>query len=49
MQGVLFNALQQASVPVESHALQGLPHGFGGGDGQWILDFDKWLSEIFNH
>ena len=28
------NALQQAGVPVESHALQGMPHGFGAGDGQ---------------
>jgi len=43
------NALQQAGVPVESHALQGLLHGFGAGDGQWILDFDKWLSEIFDN
>jgi acetyl esterase/lipase len=38
-------ALQQAGVMVESHALQGMPHGFGAGDGQWILDFDKWLKE----
>jgi acetyl esterase/lipase len=43
------NALQQAGVPVESHALEGWRHGFGAGDGQWILDFDKWLSGIFNH
>lgn len=42
------NALRQAGVPVESHALQGVPHGFGAGDGKWILDFDKWLIEIFN-
>ncbi len=41
-------ALQQAGVPVESHALQGWPHGFGAGDGRWIFDFDKWLIEIFN-
>jgi acetyl esterase/lipase len=40
-------ALRQASVPVESHALQGWPHGFGAGDGQWILDFDRWLNEVF--
>jgi hypothetical protein len=26
-----------------------MPHGFGAGDGQWILDFDRWLTEIFNH
>jgi len=42
------SALQQAGVPVESHALEGWPHGFGAGDGQWILDFDRWLSEVFN-
>lgn len=41
-------ALQKASVPVESHVLQGWPHGFGTGDGQWILDFDKWLMPIFD-
>jgi acetyl esterase/lipase len=41
-------ALKQAAVPVESHALQGMPHGFGAGDGKWILDFDRWLIEIFN-
>jgi acetyl esterase/lipase len=42
------NALRQAGVRVESHALEGMPHGFGAGDGQWMLDFDAWLSEIFN-
>jgi len=42
------NALQQAGVLVESHALQGMPHGFGAGNGQWILDFNKWLMEILN-
>lgn len=43
------SALQQAGVLVESHALEGWPHGFGAGDGQWILGFDAWLSEVFNH
>jgi acetyl esterase/lipase len=28
------NVLRQAGVPVESHALEGMPHGFGAGDGQ---------------
>lgn len=40
------HALQQAGVAVESHDLPGWPHGFGAGDGKWILDFDKWLSEV---
>ena len=42
------SALKQAGVPVESHALQGMPHGFGAGDGKWILDFDRWLTGIFS-
>jgi len=41
-------ALQQAGIPVESHVLQDWPHGFGAADGQWILDFDRWLMEIKN-
>jgi len=41
------DALQQANVPVESHALQDWPHGLGAADGNWILDFDKWLTGIF--
>jgi acetyl esterase/lipase len=40
------NALQRADVPVESHALQGWPHGFGAADGNWIRDFDNWLIPI---
>ena len=41
------NALEQAGVPVESHVLQDWPHGFGAADGNWILDFDQWLTGIF--
>jgi acetyl esterase/lipase len=40
-------ALRQAGVPVEDHVLQGWPHGFGVGDGQWIKDFDHWVTNIF--
>jgi acetyl esterase/lipase len=40
-------ALRQAGVPVEDHVLQGWPHGFGVGDGQWIKDFDRWVTNIF--
>ena len=41
------NALRLAEIPVESHVLQDWPHGFGAGDGKWIIDFDRWLMEIF--
>ena len=40
------NALRLAEIPVESHVLQDWPHGFGAGDGKWIIDFDRWLMEI---
>jgi acetyl esterase/lipase len=42
-------ALRQAGVPVEDHVLQGWPHGFGVGDGQWIKDFDHWVTNIFEN
>ena len=42
-------ALRQAGVPVEDHVLQGWPHGFGVGDGQWIRDFDQWVTNIFEN
>lgn len=41
-------ALRQAGVPVEDHVLQGWPHGFGVGDGQWVRDFDQWVRVIFD-
>lgn len=40
-------ALREAGVTVESHVLEGWPHGFGAADGEWIKEFDKWLEEIF--
>ena len=42
-------ALRQAGVPVEDHVLQDRPHGFGVDDGQWIRDFDKWVTTVFEH
>ncbi len=42
-------ALRQAGVPVEDHVLQGWPHGFGAGDGQWIRDFDQWVTNFFEN
>ena len=42
------SALRQAGIPVESHVLQDWPHGFGAGDGKWIIDFDRWLTDIFD-
>jgi acetyl esterase/lipase len=41
--------LRQAGVPVEDHVLQDWPHGFGVGDGQWIQDFDQWVTNIFKN
>ncbi|MHC1770935.1 MAG: alpha/beta hydrolase [Flexilinea sp.] len=40
-------ALKEAGVTVESHSLEGWPHGFGAADGKWIKEFDKWLHPIF--
>ena len=39
-------ALQQAGVSVESHILEGWPHGYGA-RGNWIADFDRWLMKTF--
>ena len=39
-------ALQEAEVPVESHVLEGMPHGFGA-EGGWIPEYDAWLEAIF--
>lgn len=41
-------ALEQADVPVESHVLEGMPHGFGA-EGGWIDEYDQWLGEIFEN
>jgi acetyl esterase/lipase len=46
---LFIEALRQAGVPVEDHVLQGWPHGFGAGDGQWIKDFDHWVTKIFEN
>lgn len=42
------DALRQAEVPVETHVLQGWPHGYGS-RGDWIPVFDRWLTGIFNN
>ena len=39
-------APEEADVPVESHVLQGMPHGFGA-EGGWIDGYDQWLEGIF--
>lgn len=41
-------ALEEADVPVESHVLQGMPHGFGA-EGGWIDGYDQWLNGIFEN
>lgn len=40
-------ALQEAGITVESHELQGMPHGFGN-TGGWIPDYDRFLTEVFD-
>lgn len=40
-------AVAQADVVVTSQMLDGLYHGFGAADGQWIRDFDEWLAEVW--
>ncbi|MCG6189967.1 alpha/beta hydrolase [Maribellus maritimus] len=42
-------ALQEANVSAESHVLRDWPHGFGAADGQWIIEFDKWLSQVITN
>ncbi|OUQ23467.1 hypothetical protein B5E77_15540 [Lachnoclostridium sp. An131] len=39
-------ALQEAEIPVESHVLEGMPHGFGA-EGGWIPEYDAWLEAVF--
>jgi acetyl esterase/lipase len=39
-------ALHKANVTVESHVLQGMPHGYGA-KGAWIPNYDRWLTEVF--
>ena len=40
------DALKTAGVSVESHVLEGMPHGFGA-QGGWIDGYDQWLSGIY--
>jgi len=39
-------ALEEANVSVESHVLEGMPHGFGA-EGGWIDGYDQWLEKRF--
>lgn len=42
------NAVREAGVPMEEHVLQDWGHGFGLGNGQWAIDFDRWLTGIMS-
>ena len=44
-------AAKQAGVVVESHVFEGQPHGFGAGNASsnWIPDFDRFLSNIYEN
>lgn len=41
-------AVRQAGVQVESHVLDGWPHGFGV-RGEWTMWFDRFLQTIMKH
>ncbi len=40
------DAVEEAGVPVERLQLDDMPHGFGV-RGDWIPEFDDWLTEVF--
>jgi acetyl esterase/lipase len=42
------DALRQANVSVDTHVLQGWPHGYGS-RGEWIPVFDRWLAGVFSN
>ena len=41
-------ALRDAGVSVETHEMNGWPHGFGV-QGEWTTWFDNFLTQIISH
>ena len=44
-------AVREAGVAVEEHCYEGQPHGFGAGNenSDWVPEFDRWVSDIFEN
>lgn len=40
------DAVREAGVEVEQHEYEGLPHGFGYTHEEWMISFDRWMTEI---
>ena len=40
------DAVREAGVEVEQHEYEGLPHGFGYTHETWMVNFDRWMTEI---
>lgn len=42
------DAVREAGVEVEQHEYEGLPHGFGYTHEEWMISFDRWMTEIMS-
>ena len=43
------NAVHEAGVEVEEHEYEGMPHGFGYTHEEWMISFDRWMTEIMSN
>lgn len=43
------NAVREAGVEVEEHEYEGMPHGFGYTHEEWMISFDRWMTEIMSN
>ena len=43
------DAVRAADVEVEEREYEGLPHGFGYTNEDWMIRFDNWMTKIMTH
>ena len=43
------DAVREAGVEVEEHEYEGMPHGFGYTHEEWMISFDRWMTEIMSN
>ena len=43
------NAVREAGVEIEEHEYEGMPHGFGYTHEEWMISFDRWMTEIMSN